>query len=250
MSRLGGTLIYRLLSLVALVVAWEIAGQLADSRLFPPLSSVLQTIVAETAEGRMVGETAITLARVAASFALAMLIGSALGLLLGRSPRLDGLLDSWVLLLLNLPALVVIVLAYVWFGQIEAAAIGAVAINKIPTVVVMVREGARALDPELEEMARSFRLSRWRTLKHIILPQLYPYLMGAARSGLALVWKIVLVVELLGRPNGVGFQISIAFQHFDVVTILAYALTFIIVVQAVEFGMLRPLDQRLHRWRR
>ncbi|MEQ9638712.1 MAG: ABC transporter permease subunit [Alphaproteobacteria bacterium] len=240
---------YRLLSLAALIAAWEIAGQLADSRLLPPLSTVVQVIAAESAAGRMLSETAITLARVLASFTLAMVIGAALGLLLGRSPRLDGLLDSWVLLLLNLPALVVIVLAYVWFGQIEAAAIGAVAINKIPTVVVMVREGARALDAELEDMAASFRLSRWRTLRHVILPQLYPYLMGAARSGLALVWKIVLVVELLGRPNGVGFQISIAFQHFDVAMILAYALTFIIVVQVVEFGLLRPLDRRLHRWR-
>ena len=59
---------------------------------------------------------------------------------------------------LNLPALVII-LAYVWFGLNEAAAIGAVALNKIPNVVVTVREGARALDPGLDEMARAYRLS-------------------------------------------------------------------------------------------
>jgi NitT/TauT family transport system permease protein len=248
--RMPSTLLHRVVSLVSLCVVWEIAASLAGSRLFPPLSQVALTIGAELADGDMLVETAITLARVAVSFALAMIIGAAVGLLLGRSPQLDGLLDAWVVLLLNLPALVVIVLAYVWFGQTEAAAIGAVAINKIPTVVVMVREGARALDADLSEMARSFRLSRWRTLRFVVLPQLYPYLMGAARSGLALVWKIVLVVELLGRPNGVGFQISVAFQQFDVRLILAYALTFVLVVQAIEFGMLRPLDRRLHRWRR
>ena len=76
-------------------------------------------------------------------------------------------------------------------------------------------------------MARSFRLSRGRVLRHVVLPQLVPFVVAAARSGLALIWKIVLVVELLGRSNGVGFQLSVFFQLFDVAAILAYALAFV-----------------------
>ena len=60
--------------------------------------------------------------------------------------------------------------------------------------------------------------------------QLAPYLAAAARSGLSLVWKIVLIVELLGRPNGVGFEIGTAFQLFDVRRILAYAIVFVLVM--------------------
>ena len=67
-------------------------------------------------------------------------------------------------------------------------------------------------------------MSRWKRLRHVVLPQLSPYLAAASRSGLSLVWKIVLIVELLGRPNGVGFEIGVAFQLFDVTRILAYAL--------------------------
>ena len=63
---------------------------------------------------------------------------------------------------------------------------------------------------------------------------------AAARSGLALIWKIVLVVELLGRSNGVGFQIEIYFQLFDVTMILAYTLAFILVVQTIEWAALQP----------
>ncbi len=77
-----------------------------------------------------------------------------------------------------------------------------------------------------------------------MLPQLYPYLAGAARSGLALIWKIVLVVELLGRSNGVGFQLGVYFQLFDVAGILAYALSFIVVVQLIEWGILQPIERR------
>lgn len=81
-------------------------------------------------------------------------------------------------------------------------------------------------------------------------PQLFPpYLMVATRGGLALIWKIVLVVELLGRSNGVGFQLHMAFQVFDVSAILAYSLAFIAVVQLIELAILQPLENRSSRWR-
>jgi NitT/TauT family transport system permease protein len=86
-------------------------------------------------------------------------------------------------------------------------------------------------------------------MRHIILPQLAPYLGAAARSGLSLVWKIVLIVELLGRPNGVGFEIGVAFQLFDVTRILAYALAFIAVMLAVETFLVQPLERRIAHWR-
>jgi NitT/TauT family transport system permease protein len=84
----------------------------------------------------------------------------------------------------------------------------------------------------------------------VTLPQLTPYFVAAARSGLALIWKIVLVVELLGRSNGVGFQIQIYFQLFDVTLILAYTLAFIVVVQVIEWAALQPLERWATRWRR
>jgi NitT/TauT family transport system permease protein len=87
-------------------------------------------------------------------------------------------------------------------------------------------------------------------LRHVTVPQLAPFLAAAARSGLSLVWKIVLVVEAFGRSNGVGYRLAIAFQEFDVVTILAYALTFIFIVQLIEFVVLQPLQARVNAWRR
>ena len=60
----------------------------------------------------------------------------------------------------------------------------------------------------------------------------------------------MLVVELLGRSNGVGFQIGLHFQLFDVTGILAYALAFIAVVQLIEWTILQPLERHVSRWRR
>jgi len=243
-------LVQAALSLIALLVLWQIAAALADSRLLPGPDLVLTVMARETASGELPYHLGITLWRVTASFALAMLIGMAIGILLGRKPGLDRYMDSWLVLFLNIPALVTIILAYVWFGLVEAAAIGAVAVNKIPNVAVTLREGARALDRDLLEMAQAVRLGRVQTLRHVVLPQLSPYVMVAARSGLALIWKIVLVVELLGRSDGVGFQLQLFFQLFDVPAILAYTLAFVAVVQVIELAILQPLERRVTRWRR
>nr|WP_246463284.1 ABC transporter permease subunit [Nitrospirillum iridis] len=241
--------IVRALSILVLLLLWEGAGRLAANPLAPPASVVLAAMAREVASGALPHHVGITLARVAASFTLAMALGTALGLAMGWWRTVDLWLDSALLLLLNLPALVLIVLLYVWFGLTEAAAITAVALNKLPTTAVTVREGVRALDDELLEMGRAYRLGRWATLRHVILPQLHPYLFAATRSGLSLIWKIVLVVELLGRSDGVGFQIQVYFQLFDVTHILAYALAFILIVQVLEWAILQPLERRFVRWR-
>jgi NitT/TauT family transport system permease protein len=74
--------------------------------------------------------------------------------------------------------------------------------------------------------------------------------MAATRSGLALIWKIILVVELLGRSDGMGYQLHLFFQLFDVASILAYTLAFIAVIQSIEIFILKPLDNKAMRWRR
>jgi NitT/TauT family transport system permease protein len=239
----------RLASLVLFVGVWYVAALLAGDRMLPGPAAVLATVVAEAASGALFVNLAWTLARVLLAFGLAMMVGTALGLLMGRITLADRLGDPWLVVLLNLPALVVIVLAYIWGGLTEVAGIAAVAVNKLPNTVVMVREGARALDPGLDEMARVFAMPRWKALRHVVLPQLAPYIAAAGRSGLSLVWKIVLVVEFLGRPNGVGFEIGIAFQLFDVTRILAYALAFVAVMLVIETLLVQPLERHAARWR-
>lgn len=249
MRRALGDILPRIGSIVVLLLAWEVGARLAGSRLAPPVSVIAGAFWAAARTGELPANLAATLLRVACAFGLAMLLGSALGMAMGRSPRLDRWLDAPLTVLLNIPALVVIALAYVWFGLGEGPAIAAVALAKLPNTAVAVREGARALDPQLREMARLFAVPRGAALRHVVLPQLAPYLLGAARSGLAIIWKVVLVAELLGRSDGVGFQVQVRFQTFDVAGILAYTLAFALVVQAIEWCALQPLERRIARWR-
>lgn len=243
-------LCHPLTSIVVFAALWQCAALAAASPTLPSPWAVAVVLATEIRSGQLPYHLGATLARLGISFVLAMVLGTALGILLGRHPKLDRFFDSWLVLFLNLPALVTIILCYVWFGLAEGAAIAAVVVNKLPNVIVTVREGARGLDRDLMEMAQVYRFGRLKTLRHVVWPQLYPFVMTAARTGLALIWKIILVVELLGRSNGMGYQLHLFFQMFDVAAILAYALAFVAVVQCLELGILKPLDRHSRRWRR
>ncbi|MDO5529913.1 MAG: ABC transporter permease [Paracoccus sp. (in: a-proteobacteria)] len=238
-------------SVLALLALWVLVSLGADNaRIMPPPWDVAALIWRAAASGELWYHAGMTLFRVAASFAIAMAAGCALGLFMGRSARADHWLNPSLVVALNIPALVVIVLCYIWIGLNEIAAITAVAVNKIPLVTVMIRDGTRALRPDLDEMARAYGMSRGARLRHVTLPQLAPHIASAARAGIALIWKIVLVVEFLGRSNGVGFKLHMYFQMFNVAQVLAWSLAFVAVMLLIDYAILRPWERRASRWRR
>jgi NitT/TauT family transport system permease protein len=238
------------ISLCALVVFWWFGAWVkADADVLPMPNAVWTVIMAEARSGDLWFHMGMTLGRVIAAFVFAMSFGTALGLLLGLYPRLNTWADPWVVVFLNLPALVVIVLAYLWIGLNEVAAVVAVSVNKTAMVIVTVREGVRTRDRQIEEMAKVYRLSPWVRFRHVLIPQLAPFLSTAVRNGLAVIWKIVLVVEFLGRGNGVGFQIHLYFQLFDTATVMAYSLSFVAVMLVIEYLAVQTSETQAGRGR-
>jgi len=237
------------LPLGLLLLIWQFVAFSFNSPVLPSPILVLNTLIHAVQTAELPYHLSITLYRLTISFFLAMFLGTAIGLFLGRHSKLNTFFDSWLIILLNIPALVTIILCYIWFGLVETAAIFAVVINKLPNVIVTIREGARNLDDQLMEMAKAYQFGRYKTLRHVVLPQLSPYIMASARTGLALIWKIILVVEMLGRSDGMGYQIHLFFQMFDIASIMAYTVSFIIIIQIIETAILKPLDKKSQRWK-
>lgn len=238
------------LSVTGLLLLWVVAAGLTDdAQILPTPWDLVPLYAQEIGSGELFSHLGATVLRVLWAFALAMTLGALIGLAMGRSERINRWLDPWLVIFLNLPALVLIVLCYLWIGLTEAAAIIAVTLNKVPNVATVLREGGRAMDPQLDAMAQVYRMNRLARFRHVTLPQLAPFIAAAARSGVAVIWKIVLVVEFLGRSSGVGFQIHLYFQLFDVAMVLVYAFSFILVMLLVEWGLLQPWERRTARWR-
>jgi len=246
---MNNLLYLRIGSVFFLIALWHLTAFFVDSPLFPAPLSVLHSLIEHISSGELLHHLGITLYRVAMIFLIAMPIGIAFGLLMGNFKKIDAALDTLLVLGLNMPALVVIMLCYIWFGLNDVAAILAVVINKVPMVIVNIREGVKAIDTKLLEVACIYKVSRYRLLFTFYIPQLYPYIIASARNGLSLIWKIVLVVELLGRSDGIGFQLSMFFQFFDITSILAYSFSFIVIIIFIENFIFRPIEVRIAKWR-
>jgi NitT/TauT family transport system permease protein len=238
-----------LASLPLLLVIWQVLAMVIANRLFPTPVTVAGEIWQLATAGPLLADMGKTLLRASAAFTIAMGLGMAIGIALGRTPWADRLFSGWLTVGLNLPAIVVAIVLYIWLGLTEVALVTAVVINKVPLVIVTIREGVRSFSPDYEELALALRWPLARRLRLIFLPQLMPFVLAAARTGLSLIWKIVLVFEVLGSDGGVGYRVSLMFQFFDMAGILAYTTVFILAVLAFDYAAMRPLERKVLRWR-
>ena len=146
------------LSLPLLLVLWQVAALVAASRFLPSPVQVAGQVVDLAVNGRLIEDFGKTLLRALIGFTVAMLVGGVLGFVLGRVRAADQLFGSWVVVGLNLPAIVIAVICYIWIGLSEFALILAVVINKTPLVITTIREGVRSFLPEYDELGLAFRM--------------------------------------------------------------------------------------------
>ena len=121
--------------------------------------------------------------------------------------------------------------------------------SDLPAVAINLWEGVKTIDFKLVEMARIFEARRPTILARVLLPQVLPFIMASVRMGLGIVWKIAVLVELIGRPNGVGFKLFYWYQLADMAQVLAWTLLFTLIMLAIELGILKRIEQRLFGWR-
>ena len=150
---MGHPINMRIFSFVILLLVWQVTSFLIKSDVLPSPKTVFIIFLNEIINGEMLYHLGVTLWRVILAFTIAMLVGTGLGIAMGSKKNVNIMLDGWHILLLNTPALVIIILCYVWFGLNEIAAITAVALNKIPNVLVTIREGTRAIDRKILQVA-------------------------------------------------------------------------------------------------
>lgn len=248
-SRLASP-VFRLAGLLSLFIGWLILSEVVGRQTIPGPVATFEFIIREFERGAMQRHLTATIYRVMIAFAISMGLGVLLGTLMGIYRRVDELLEAWVIAGLSIPRLVLFVAAYLVLGLNDRAAILALTISVLPTVIVQVREGTRAVDRKLVEMAQAFRRSRVAIWRQVILPQLMPYIIGTARTTLSLAWKMVILAELTGRTSGVGYQISFYYQMFNMPGILAYGITMMILLAIIDIVLMGGLQRWAFRWRK
>lgn len=232
-----------------LVFLWWLLAQFYPPTLVPGPQLVYERSAEIVQSGAFYPHFYSTFYRVLLSFAVGLGLSTAVGVLMGTNRVLEMFFETYLLVGLTIPSLAIAMISLMVFGLGETAAIVAIIVTITPLMTENMWEGAKSIDPELTRMARVFDTGRFRLLSDVILPQLVPYLLAATRFGLSLSWKIVVIVEMLGLGNGIGYKINEAFSLFNIVDVLAWTLTFTIVMLVLEFGVIKAAERHLTRWR-
>jgi NitT/TauT family transport system permease protein len=235
---------------VALLGFWEVMTRVSASPLVPGVGEVLDEIRRIVFSGLAIKQIGITFGRILLGFAVAFVVSLLVGIAAARNPFVRRFVNPAIILGLTVPGLVWALLCVIWFGVSLTTPVVAIALGVAPVMVLHVIQGMHAVDAEIMEMAFVFKLSRRDKITHIWIPSLIPHLIGGSRVGLSLAWKVIVLVELFGLSNGVGYQLNSEFSSQNVAGVLAWTIVFWAVMIAMEYGVLQTLEGRFTAWRR
>jgi len=243
-----------LVTLLAVLAAWGAGAVAFGPTVVPSPLRVAARLGEFLAGGGPRGRGALyhlwrSLLRVAVVSALALALSTALGLAMGIDDRAEAAVSVWLPAWMTVPSLVVILVVMVLLEFGEAAVVVGVTFVATPFATANTWEGARAIDPDLLEMARAFDVDRWGVAREVYLPATLPYVVGSLRYLLGMVWKVVVLAETFGLETGLGAMFRFWFTQGDVTAILAYLSLFVAAMIVAQYGI-RSAADRLFAWRR
>ncbi|MFC3443683.1 ABC transporter permease [Sphingobium rhizovicinum] len=226
LSRFGG----RWLSPVALLLLWEAGSRigLIPERTLAAPSAVLGTLFEMVLSGELPSNLLVSFARVAAGLLIGVGLGLALGLVAGLSRAGEMAVDPLMQIKRTIPALALTPLFIVWFGIGETPKVALIAFATIFPVYLNLYSGIRSVDLRLLDAAKSFGLSRWEQIWHVVLPSALPSLLVGLRYALSVSILVLVVAEQINASAGLGYLINNArdFMRTDIIVVclMVYAI--------------------------
>lgn len=237
------------LTLAAGLVVWKSVSLFFFPVFFPGPALLAERMIALYSSPTSYVVVGETLSRIFAGFLISMVIGTVLGLLMGLRRSIEIFFDSWIMILLTFPAVCWAFLSVLWFGLSQTAAIFTIVLIVFPYVAMNIWAGTKAVEQDLISMARVYKADRSLMLRKVLIPQLMPYIFSSLRISLSLSWKIALVAEAFGGVSGVGQQLIYWFQETRVDMMLAWGVSFMILMVLIDLLIFRTWARRTFAWR-
>ncbi|HEX2538445.1 MAG TPA: ABC transporter permease [Pseudolabrys sp.] len=236
--RKESTLLPRLVTGTVILGAWEIVVRALAPRYVAKPTSIVMAIPSVITDPKFLTALGQTVTAVAEGLAVTIVLGTIIGLAMGRSPAFDRAIRVYINAFNALPMIIVLPLFSLWFGYSTHARLATIIFAAIFAITMNVADGARAVPREYLEVARSFRSAKTRTLFDIVLPASTPYLLAGFRlaAGRALIGAVV--AEFFLSIGGLGFYIlynSRSYHHNEafvgVLLLAAFGVGFEVLVQ-------------------
>ena len=233
LSKRGFTFV---LPFVVVAALWQVASLFFPPFLFPSLIDVFKRCFDIFTSWSQFSDVLATVGRILAGLAGAFIIGAALAVLMVRSRAVNDFLSPILTLFQGIPALSWVVFAIIWFHGIEPRIFFIMVMTTLPAFTFQVLAALQAMSRDLMEMVMSFRPTRTKLFRVMIIPAILPDILTAWKVNLGNASRVVVVAELVGATGGVGYELLQQQQLFDMAGALAWTLQlvfFVLIAQAV-----------------
>jgi NitT/TauT family transport system permease protein len=243
-------LLQRVALIGSILGVWWVLALGVPHYILPGPVRVWNSLLQISANGDLWSNLGITLARVAAGFILATVIGLPLGILFGANRRLGEFFEPVIPVMNTVSSAIWAIFAIIWFGVSNATTIFVVFMTAMPLIITNVWQGTRTVSADFIELAHVLRMPSWKVMVKIYLPTILPYFFSGARLAFGFGWRVSLVAETLGSSSGVGYRLRQAADLIQTDQVFAWTLTLVVMMAALEMGVLRPLEDHLFRWKK
>jgi ABC-type nitrate/sulfonate/bicarbonate transport system permease component len=234
---------------VGLVALWWWISANSDSSFFPPLSRVVDSLREDWLFEQFFSDLLPSLGRFSVGYALAGAVGIVAGTLIGLLPRLQQASRPVTEFVRSIPPPLMLPFTLVLIGTGNDAKVAVIVLGAVWPVLLNTIDGVRGVDPETLDMARSYGLSRWMRVSRVILPGASPKIMVGLRTALSVALILMIISEMVGATNGLGFQVLSAQRGFDSAGTYAGVIVIGVVGLVVNAGFLL-VEARIMRWYR
>lgn len=195
-----------LLGILALLALWQLLAMIINRPILPPPYEVGRVFILELQNG-LIGHFLASLWRVLASTALAILIAAPLGLILGQSKRLNAIISPMVYLVYPIPKVVLVPIILLIFGVGDFPKIMIIFLILFFQILVLVRDQAANLRPELIQSVRSIGAGRRALFRFVYIPASLPAVLTALRQSIGTAVAVLYIAELFATQQGLGYYI-------------------------------------------
>lgn len=226
----------RVLPFLVIAALWQFASLFFPPFLFPSLIDVFKRCFEILITWSEFSDVLATVGRILAGLAGAFTIGVALAVAMVRSRSVNEFLSPILTLFQGIPALSWVVFAIIWFHGIEPRIFFIMVMTTLPAFTFQVQGALQAMSRDLVEMVMSFRPTRARLFRVMIIPAIMPDILTAWKVNLGNASRVVVVAELVGATGGVGYELLQQQQVFDMAGALAWTLQlvfFVLIAQSV-----------------
>ncbi len=237
------------LGVALLLLAWWLLAAVSSDLVVASPLQTLTGLVGLLLTAEFWIHTGITMARFCLSLALGGVAGLTLGMAAGIEPRVKWLLAPMHWVLMTMPPVVLVMLAMIWFGMGSVQTVFVTALLIFPMVYANTRAGIEAIDPGLLRMARVYHAGRMQRLRHIYLPGIYPTLFAALTLATGMGIRIVVLAEVLGAADGIGYAFSLTRTNMDTPALFGWIVVCLIIGGGLDGMLFSPLKAHVLRWR-